>query len=113
MIDDQPTRMIPELGDDSPISSESQGNDPWIGRTLGDFMVEESIGHGGMGTVYRARQISLGRSVALKFLNSGRTLSHEAILQRLLTDDAPRVTAPVLELVQGRHDLLYARLFNS
>ena len=40
-------------------------------------------------------------------------LSHEAILQRLLTDDAPRVTAPVLELVQGRHDLLYARLFNS
>ena len=81
MIDDQPTRMIPELGDDSPITSESQGNDPWIGRTLGDFMVEESIGHGGMGTVYRARQISLGRSVALKFLNSGRTLSHEAILR--------------------------------
>ena len=65
MIDDQPTRMIPELGDDSPITSESQGHDPWIGRTLGDFMVEESIGHGGMGTVYRARQISLGRSVAL------------------------------------------------
>jgi serine/threonine-protein kinase len=81
MMDDQPTRMIPELGVDSPITTESQGHDPWIGRTLGDFMVEESIGHGGMGTVYRARQVSLGRSVALKFLNSGRTLSHEAILR--------------------------------
>ena len=40
-------------------------------------------------------------------------LLSKEIVHRLLNDDVPTVTAPVLELVQGRHDLLYARLFNS
>ncbi|MCA9238456.1 MAG: serine/threonine protein kinase, partial [Planctomycetales bacterium] len=35
---------------------------------LGDFIVGEQIGAGGMGLVYRARQISLNRLVALKIL---------------------------------------------
>lgn len=38
------------------------------GKQLGDFVVERQIGAGGMGVVYRARQISLNRPVALKVL---------------------------------------------
>lgn len=39
-------------------------------KQMGDFRIIREIGHGGMGVVYEAEQVSLGRHVALKLLPS-------------------------------------------
>jgi serine/threonine-protein kinase len=50
---------------------DAQVTDSWIGRTLGGrYKILESIGEGGMGIVYRAKQMSVDREVAIKMMHT-------------------------------------------
>ena len=50
-----------------------------VGKTLGHYRLIDQIGAGGMGVVYRAEDLKLGRQVALKLLPAGNSDNYEAI----------------------------------
>lgn len=45
-------------------------SDPLLSRTIDHFQIIERLGRGGMSTVYRARQLSMDRDVALKIMRA-------------------------------------------
>jgi serine/threonine protein kinase len=70
--------------DGSPLSSSTSGSsapsDPLLGRVLGGrYRLEERLGQGGMGTVYRALHTLMDKPVALKILRSEMAADNEAV----------------------------------
>ena len=78
-------------------------HDPTHGlREIGDFRIRREIGRGGMGVVYEAEQISLGRRVALKVLPF-HSLLDERRLERFRREAraAARLSHPNIVPVHG------------
>jgi eukaryotic-like serine/threonine-protein kinase len=90
-----------------------------IGRTIGHYQVASKLGEGGMGEVYRARDIRLNRDVAIKVLSDAfasdrdrlarfereaqllAALNHPRIATIYGFEEANGVRALAMELVEG------------
>lgn len=75
---DEHARFCPHCGTRL-VAGEATG-DPLLGTTLnGKYRVDEKVGSGSMGTVYRGEHLGLRKSVALKVLHADLQLTDETL----------------------------------
>jgi len=106
-------------------------HDPIAARRLGKFQILEELGAGGMGAVYKARQVDLDRIVALKVLHgagfagaalverfqrearAAARLDHPGIVRVYEVGEQAGIRFFAMELVEGENLLSRVRRENS
>jgi eukaryotic-like serine/threonine-protein kinase len=62
-----------------PQGGQPGGHDPIIGQTIGNYVVSQKLGEGGMGSVYLAEHPAIGKKVALKVLHAEFAANQEVV----------------------------------
>src|SRR5262249_55951999 len=76
---------------------------PLVAQKIGHYRLEERIGVGGMGIVYRATDTRLERTVAIKMLPAAR--AHDPVWRDMFLREARSIAALNHQNVAPSHDL--------
>jgi serine/threonine protein kinase len=96
-----------------------RGGDPLALQTLGQYQVLEKLGEGGMGIVYKARDVRLGRIVAIKCL-AGKHITDLRLHQRFFQESRaasslnhPNIVTVYELFTEGESDYLVMEYING
>ncbi|GAB4563478.1 MAG: hypothetical protein Tsb0020_12640 [Haliangiales bacterium] len=78
-----------------------------IGTTIGSYMIKGELGRGGMGVVYRAEHLVMGRSAAIKLLRP--ELSNDDSIMQRFVNEARAATAIQHPSIVEVYDFGYAK----
>lgn len=81
MISDTPPGSIP-FGQSAESTQSELKIDRLIGVKIGNYEIEQLVGRGGFGSVYRAHDTKLHRPAAIKFMNSKLDSNHAEMFAR-------------------------------
>ncbi|NBB85882.1 MAG: protein kinase [Bacteroidetes bacterium] len=79
--------------------------DPTVGREIDGYRITEVLGRGGMGVVYKAKEVALARHVALKRIDPA--FARDKSFQRRFRSEAralARIHSPHIVQIHGLHE---------